>query len=301
MATKNRYVNTGFWDDSWTAELSVKEKLLFLYLLTNPLTNMAGIYEISFRRIMFDTGLTKDDIRKALKGFERVRKVFYLEDCNYVILTNFLKHQKLNANMIKGVISLAEKFNPLVIEFLQMDSKGFESLSKALNNLNTNINLNLNTNTNTNQQTSTSEDVAVESDNEKAFDSWWELYEKKGNRKKTLEKWIKLDQEQRDKCFHVVTDYVKSTPEKQYRKNGETYLNQEAFNDEIIFQVNNTQSIPQQQSMGFGGRHGDMDFKNDLSTALIAEYDRLLDGEITQEEHDENAEIIKKRFANAKN
>jgi len=44
---KNRYINTKFWDDPFIAELSIKEKLLYLYLITNPLTNAAGIYEIS--------------------------------------------------------------------------------------------------------------------------------------------------------------------------------------------------------------------------------------------------------------
>lgn len=141
-------------------------------------------------------------------------------------------------------------------------------------------------------------DKDKENNIESAFDSWWELYEKKGNREESLTRWLNLKQEERDKCFHVVTDYVKSTPNKKYRRGGQSYLLKKMFNDEVIF---DTPQQPQQQSMGFGGRHGDMDFKNDLSTALIAEYDRLLDGEITQEEHDINAEIIKKRFADAKN
>lgn len=68
-----------------------------------------------------------------------------------------------------------------------------------------------------------------------SFESWWELYEKKGSKKKSLERWIKLRPSDRDTCFHVVHDYVKSTPEKQYRKNAESYLNQESWNDEIIF------------------------------------------------------------------
>jgi len=75
-----------------------------------------------------------------------------------------------------------------------------------------------------------------------SFESWWILYEKKGNRKTTLERWIKLSQDERDKCFHVVTDYVKSTPDKQYRKGGEVYLNKKAFNDEIIFKTQKKES-----------------------------------------------------------
>jgi len=68
-----------------------------------------------------------------------------------------------------------------------------------------------------------------------SFESWWTLYEKKGNHKTALERWLKLTDNERDKCFHVVTDYVKSTPEKKYRKGGEVYINKKAFNDEIVF------------------------------------------------------------------
>jgi hypothetical protein len=68
---KLRSVNTKFWNDPFIETLDNKEKLLFLYLLTNPLANILGIYEISLSRISFDTGLTIDTVEKALKGFER--------------------------------------------------------------------------------------------------------------------------------------------------------------------------------------------------------------------------------------
>ena len=41
---KHRYIKTKFWDDSYIIELNPHEKLLFLYLITNPLTNIAGVY-----------------------------------------------------------------------------------------------------------------------------------------------------------------------------------------------------------------------------------------------------------------
>ncbi len=44
---KYRVVNTRFWDDAYVAELSPNEKLIFLYLLTNALTTIGGIYELS--------------------------------------------------------------------------------------------------------------------------------------------------------------------------------------------------------------------------------------------------------------
>lgn len=66
------------------------------------------------------------------------------------------------------------------------------------------------------------------------FDRFWNLYDKKvGNKKKLLGKWGKISDDDRKKIFETLPKYVAST-EKQFRKNPETYLNNEAWNDEII-------------------------------------------------------------------
>lgn len=104
MSDKLRSVNTRFWEDPFIEGLTPTEKLLFLYLLTNPLTNLMGIYEITTKRISYDTGITKESIEKGLKAFERVRKALIID--NYLILPNFLKNQSLNENMKIGVVKL---------------------------------------------------------------------------------------------------------------------------------------------------------------------------------------------------
>ena len=66
------------------------------------------------------------------------------------------------------------------------------------------------------------------------FDRFWNLYDKKvGNKQKLFKKWSNLSQEDKDKIFETLPKYVASA-EKQFRKNPETYLNNEAWNDEII-------------------------------------------------------------------
>lgn len=65
------------------------------------------------------------------------------------------------------------------------------------------------------------------------FDNAWTLYEKKGNRKTSLAKWIKLSNDQKALALQKIPAYVKSTPDKQYRKNFETWIYQECWNDEI--------------------------------------------------------------------
>jgi len=104
MSDKLRSVNTRFWEDPFIEGLSPIEKLLFLYLLTNPLANLIGIYEITIKRISYDTSIQKESIEKALKSFEKVNKVLRIG--NYVIMPNFLKNQSLNENMKIGVVKL---------------------------------------------------------------------------------------------------------------------------------------------------------------------------------------------------
>lgn len=123
MNDKLRSVNTRFWDDTFISELSPNEKLLFLYLITNPLTNLLGIYEITMKRICFDTGLKTDIIRKGFERFGKVKKVFFVD--NFIILPNWLKNQRLNTNM-KIAVSKEFKSLPdkLKINILGNDSEG---------------------------------------------------------------------------------------------------------------------------------------------------------------------------------
>ena len=70
------------------------------------------------------------------------------------------------------------------------------------------------------------------------FDYWWNLYDKKRGREKCQQKWLKLKTEERRACIAATPDYVAATPDKQYRKDPLTYLNQKAWNDEIILKSN---------------------------------------------------------------
>ncbi len=98
MATKkNRIVNTHFWEDNYITTLDPIEKLLFIYYLTNPMTDISGIYEIQIRRIAFDTGIDKDMIEKITNRFSEDKKIFYID--GYIYVKNFRKHQNNNPSI----------------------------------------------------------------------------------------------------------------------------------------------------------------------------------------------------------
>lgn len=101
MSTQ-RMIRTRFWSDSWIETQSPTAKLLFLFLLTNPKTNLCGIYEISLKTIAFESGLEDENISALLKGFEEAGKVYYYE--GFVILRNSIKHQQTsNPKILQGI------------------------------------------------------------------------------------------------------------------------------------------------------------------------------------------------------
>lgn len=99
---KQRIVNTKFWDDSYIAGLSPAEKLLFLYLITNPLTNISGVYELPLRRAAFDVGLSNEEVETMFGKFEADGKIARFN--GWVGVTNFVKHQTLNPKIKIGIL-----------------------------------------------------------------------------------------------------------------------------------------------------------------------------------------------------
>lgn len=72
-----------------------------------------------------------------------------------------------------------------------------------------------------------------------SFDDFWDAYDKKVERAETEKKWLKLNQQEKEKIMIHVAQYVVATPNQQYRKNPKTYLNQKTYLDEIVIPQSN--------------------------------------------------------------
>lgn len=131
---KLRSISTSIWSDPFIEELTPQEKLLFIYLITNEKTNMLGIYELSERKISFETGIQKETLSNLLERFETLKKIKRVG--NFLVICNFLKHQNYNTNMKKSAIDI---YN-ILPEILKIQgvtisrdkpSEAFESLCKG--------------------------------------------------------------------------------------------------------------------------------------------------------------------------
>lgn len=95
------------------------------------------------------------------------------------------------------------------------------------------------------------------------FSEFWNLYDKKVGNKKAEILWIKLSNDERSIAMEHITQYKLSQPDKQFRKDPATYLNNKSFNDEIIIQ--------------HGKQNGSSNSKsiNSKQTGVINSLDRL--------------------------
>jgi hypothetical protein len=96
-----RMLSTSFWTDNYILELNAHEKLIFIYLLSNPQTNLAGFYELSLKIAAMHTDIEQPEIIKILEKLQADDRLLFKN--NWVVLLNFLKHQKLNPSMVKNV------------------------------------------------------------------------------------------------------------------------------------------------------------------------------------------------------
>lgn len=84
-----------------------------------------------------------------------------------------------------------------------------------------------------------------------SFDTFWDAYDKKVGKKSKLEKkWNKLTDRERSAILAHIPLYIAAQPNKQFRKNPETYLNNESWNDEIIDYSNGVQKATEARKDG---------------------------------------------------
>jgi len=68
-----------------------------------------------------------------------------------------------------------------------------------------------------------------------SFDTFWNAYNKKvGSIKKIEPKWNKLKDSERVAIIEYIPKYITAQPDKKFRKDPATFLNNESWNDEII-------------------------------------------------------------------
>lgn len=123
MATY-RTVHISFWtdpkvDDDFTPE----DKYFYLYLLTNPHTNICGCYEISMKQMVRETGYNEDTAKRLLNRMEYTHNVIqYDASTKEVFIPRWGKYNWFNSkDTMAGVAKVvscikSERFREAIIQ-----------------------------------------------------------------------------------------------------------------------------------------------------------------------------------------
>lgn len=235
---KFRNVSVKFWSDPFIESLTPEKKYFFLYLITNEHTTQCGIYEISFRQMAFETGYNTETVTKLVEYFEKKGKIKYSRKTNELAIRNFVKHNPQGSPKVKAFVDkeLLNVKDRLLIGYLY----GIDTVSQEEQE---------EEETKEEEQEQQEEVAAVAVTVWPSFDDFWNLYDKKEDRPKCEKKWKTIKQGAREKIMEHLELYVRSTPDKKYRKNPITYLNNQSWENEIIIPQNGKQSITAQGTL----------------------------------------------------
>lgn len=117
-----RKVSISFWTDPKVDErFSPEDKYFFLYLLTNPHTNLCGCYEISYKQLKDETGYSRESISVLINRFEKTYNIIRYDVETYeMLILNWKKYNWSNSpSFITSVQKEIQKVkNPKFREFL---------------------------------------------------------------------------------------------------------------------------------------------------------------------------------------
>lgn len=98
-------IQESFWTDPKVRQLSPTDKLLFLYLITNPHAHYSGLYYLPVSFMSEELGLSVRQINEGLANLERRLILRYDNDHSVVWVLKMCKHQITQGGNPKVLIS----------------------------------------------------------------------------------------------------------------------------------------------------------------------------------------------------
>lgn len=128
-----RNIHLSFWTDTKVVDdFTPEDRYFYLYLMTNPHTNLIGCYEVSIRQIASETGYSKDVVERLLERMEKIHDVIrYNKDKKELLILNWWKYNwtkspKLQPAIDKGIESVK---TPEFADYLEKISQGIDTVS----------------------------------------------------------------------------------------------------------------------------------------------------------------------------
>jgi len=102
-----RTIAMAFWTDTKVVDdFTPEDKYFYLYLLTNPHTNLAGCYELSLMQASNELGYTKDVVGRLINRFIQVHKIIdYDYNTKEILIVNWGKNNWTSSEKYRTTVS----------------------------------------------------------------------------------------------------------------------------------------------------------------------------------------------------
>lgn len=226
-----RTIKPEFWRDESLSLVSAEAALLAIGLLNHA--DDDGYFNANPKLIEADVFPLRELSHTTTVLLQELHSIGYIElfrgtdGKKYGHIVNFAKHQvinKKNDSKIKGLIGLPEDYGSDTVELPVGKERNRErnkeqGIGKEQGN-------------GGGAGTAVTVPEILE-----GFDEFWNAYDKKVEKPAAEKAWrrIKPDNQLLYQIITAVRSYVKATPEKAYRKNPSTWLNNQCWNDEVVY------------------------------------------------------------------
>ena len=218
-----RFFDSSIWSSVAFRKLKPSLKTLYFYVWSK--CDACGCYVVDMDYIKIDTGE-----KYSISDFEKLsefslKKIssgkFFFENfinVNYGTLKeNYNPHKPAFRSLLKNNIIYNSSLNQACFK---LEEEEYEGEDKG-------------------EEEGKEEHSDFEILEQFPFEEFWNSYDKKTERPACEKKFAKLSEKEKELIWAHVPKYVASTPDKKYRKNPDTYLNNKCWNDEIIKTSNN--------------------------------------------------------------
>lgn len=229
-----RSVQVSFWTDAKIAEdFTLDDRYFYLYLFTNPHTNLCGCYELIVRQAACETALTVDKVKSLIDRLSNIHKVIkFCKETREVLLINWHKYNWTSSpkftSALKKEIELVKC--PEFKQYLSATMNGDIVSDIAAYGIDSN------TDTDSKPSAKSKPDVLTT----KRFEQFWEIYPKKTAKGAAKKAWDRINPnaELFDKIMSAVRNNIDHNRQwqkdnGQYIPNPSTWLNQERWDDDL--------------------------------------------------------------------
>ena len=101
-----RNISLTFWTDSKVDDdFTPEDKYFYLYLLTNPHTNICGCYEISIKQMERETGYNVDTVMRLLNRMDKEHNVIrFSQETKEVLILNWAKYNWSTSEKLRQAV-----------------------------------------------------------------------------------------------------------------------------------------------------------------------------------------------------